>query len=976
MYKTIFTYLFILYFIPFSAQEPVFKQFTTRDGLPSNEVHYVFSDSKGYMWFCTDAGIAKYNASDFKLYNTSNGMPDNTVFELAEDAKGRIWFRTVTSKVGYISNDTVFNIDAAPLISEFAADGKIISMAFAPDGSLYLGRQSFLPCSFLRVTAPFKKKNVEKIDITPTNRCGINVIVLNNDKVVFTEARNNTYGYNYNINIYNEMMELKMKDSSSHLETLPISHFHKEEDNLYYTTFKNIIKYNLKSKKIDKRGQPFSTLAIGVVSDSLLLVGSINNGVWYYDKNNLERRGNNILKNISATCFAHDYQKSLWISTLESGVFYFSANDVVKYKINNENESPVTTMINCGYNSIMVGHNDGTIKRIELNYKRSTSIIDIIKLDISIPKDVGAISGLVPITEHKVMVSGIYHNVLLQRTKNDYEIIRVNLPNAIHNWCKKQDKIILCGRSEIYEADSTCTNIKHLGHVNDRISAVCYDGKTIYVAGWNGIYSYNEKTGTFDNNGIIKERVEGMAVKGGAVYFATKSKGVIVNYGNRMDTINESTGLISNFCRGIETNGFDVWAITNMGLSKITEQNGSGYKIDNFPLDYFVDQVDIKEIVLVGDMLFFSSINNIYALHVGVESLNEMMKPVTLKIGKKFYHKGLIEFSGPPSDAVLCYEALFYKLKGKIKFRYRYNQGEWSYANQTSVQLGALRPGEYTIEVEALGSSGNWIKAPHMLKISINKPLWQSPIFVLAIIVLLSSLIGLALYWMSQRQIRKEQLKDQLKMQMIELESKSVRSQMNPHFIFNSLNTLHRFILESDVANAEKYLTRFSKLLRKLIESSTSDKISLMEEINILKSYLEIEQLRFSKPFKFEIINEVSEAEDIFIPFMLIQPFIENALWHGLMQKSEDREIHISFNRMDNFRIICVVDDNGIGREAAKQYRDPIKKKSLAIEFIRQRLELVSKVRGIDSYFKVIDKKNEHNESLGTKVEIILPILN
>lgn len=85
-----------------AAQEPVFKQFTVRDGLPSNEVHFVLSDSKGYLWFCTDAGIARYNANTFKIFNTENSMPDNTVFEVAEDGAGRIWYRTVTSKIGYI----------------------------------------------------------------------------------------------------------------------------------------------------------------------------------------------------------------------------------------------------------------------------------------------------------------------------------------------------------------------------------------------------------------------------------------------------------------------------------------------------------------------------------------------------------------------------------------------------------------------------------------------------------------------------------------------------------------------------------------------------------------------------------------------------------------------------------------------------------------------------------------------------------
>ncbi|MBA2610583.1 MAG: histidine kinase [Bacteroidetes bacterium] len=210
---------------------------------------------------------------------------------------------------------------------------------------------------------------------------------------------------------------------------------------------------------------------------------------------------------------------------------------------------------------------------------------------------------------------------------------------------------------------------------------------------------------------------------------------------------------------------------------------------------------------------------------------------------------------------------------------------------------------------------------------------------------------------------------------LLELETKSVRTQMNPHFIFNSLNTLNRFILEADLANAEIYLSKFSKLLRKLMESSAADKISLEEEIEILKGYIEIEKLRFSDSFEFEVQCFVNKAEDISIPFMLVQPFVENAIWHGLIPKKENRFLNISFLPLDENRITCIVNDNGVGREEAAKHKDPLKKKSLAIDFIKQRLELITKAKNIACYFTMTDKKDAELRSLGTKVEIIIPIL-
>lgn len=250
---------------------------------------------------------------------------------------------------------------------------------------------------------------------------------------------------------------------------------------------------------------------------------------------------------------------------------------------------------------------------------------------------------------------------------------------------------------------------------------------------------------------------------------------------------------------------------------------------------------------------------------------------------------------------------------------------------------------------------------------------------IILIIVGILVLIGLSI-WLSVRRYKKvtrrKQEQIELANRLLELETKAIRTQMNPHFVFNSLNTLHRFILEAKVEEAEKYLTKFSILLRKLIESSTSDKITLQEEIEILQGYLAIEKMRFSNSFDYEIKVDIAHTNEIFIPFMLIQPFVENALWHGLMAKKGGRVLSIHFKRLDALRLLCEVEDNGVGRAAASQNRDPLKKKSLAIDFISQRMELFKKTKGIDCGFKVLDKKDDNNQSLGTKIEITLPILN
>jgi hypothetical protein len=227
-----------------------------------------------------------------------------------------------------------------------------------------------------------------------------------------------------------------------------------------------------------------------------------------------------------------------------------------------------------------------------------------------------------------------------------------------------------------------------------------------------------------------------------------------------------------------------------------------------------------------------------------------------------------------------------------------------------------------------------------------------------------------------RRRMEKEQAMNIINTRMNELETKAIRTQMNPHFIFNSLNTLQRFVLERDAENGYEYLTKFSSLLRKMLESSTAETISLSEEIEIIHNYLELEKMRFTNSFEYSITSTVKDPDSVKIPFMLIQPFVENSIWHGLLPKNEERVLKINLSELDEKRILCIVDDNGVGRAYSNEHKNPLKKKSLALDFISQRLELLKKSSGIDCYFNIIDKKDSSANSLGTTVEIIIPKLN
>tara|TARA_E500000318_G_scaffold107456_1_gene116777 strand:- start:1390 stop:3201 length:1812 start_codon:yes stop_codon:yes gene_type:complete len=204
-----------------------------------------------------------------------------------------------------------------------------------------------------------------------------------------------------------------------------------------------------------------------------------------------------------------------------------------------------------------------------------------------------------------------------------------------------------------------------------------------------------------------------------------------------------------------------------------------------------------------------------------------------------------------------------------------------------------------------------------------------------------------------------------------------LRTQINPHFIFNSLNSIQNLINSNNRVSAMKYLSKFSKLLRQTLESSIENNISLAEEIDFLKRYLELESLRFENAFTYNIsvdINIIS-PEDIEMPQLMIQPFVENAIIHGLLNKKEgERVLNISFSKQDNF-LLCTIDDNGVGRHAAKQYKKTSeKRKSRGMEVTQKRIDTLYSKEIEDQLLQIIDKTDSDGNPSGTTIILKIPL--
>lgn len=212
---------------------------------------------------------------------------------------------------------------------------------------------------------------------------------------------------------------------------------------------------------------------------------------------------------------------------------------------------------------------------------------------------------------------------------------------------------------------------------------------------------------------------------------------------------------------------------------------------------------------------------------------------------------------------------------------------------------------------------------------------------------------------------------------MVEVEMQALRAQMNPHFIFNSLNSINRYIVKSDSATASLYLTRFAKLIRLILDNSNNKSITLSNEILALSLYIEMESIRFEKKFTYNIhVDSSIDADNTYVPPLIIQPYAENAIWHGLLHKEDAGHLNIAIFRKNDQMLQCIIEDDGVGREKAGELKSKSvsSKKSLGMKLTENRLGLLSKHAVTENLITIEDVKDGEGNAGGTRVVLNIPV--
>lgn len=968
-YFNIIFYLFVVAGI--TAQEPFMFHYSVKDGLPSKEVHSIIQDSKGYIWICTDGGIARYNANSFKVFSSAEGLPDNTVFEIMEDKKGRLWFRTFTGGIGFVANDSVHVIGANKKIREWQKSGLLQSFAIDEVGNLWIGRTGIDECFFIKVAPPFEEKNVEKIP-GEIGKCGIDVRHFGS-KLVFAEGRVNSLKDKtpYVIVIRNEGNEIVFKDTILSGQTIGFSRFFKDDKEVIFISGQFIRRYDVvkMKKNISKNTQSIITF---LKDSNDIKVGFRANGVYEYTAG-FDSAKANYLNGQSISAITKDKNGGYWFGTLEDGVYYCPDRDhysISLYKEDKENFISSTLKINDSL--VLLGTIRGQLIYAGLKDGRMNTVEFIRN-----PYNISTINSMFNIKNFQIVVTTAdgFIQVLDLNTRTLTKKIWQNYKRIQPNYLTYYALSV----SQLDELSPIDLRVVREMQFKDRLTSMAFseNGEKMFVGGLKGLYEVESMAETFSGKPVLELHVEDLAYQNGQLFIATKNAGILIKKGERLDSINVKNGIASNICRKLFLNGSEVWVLTSVGLSRIMYTDNKSYNIRNYS---FKDQVfpeGIKEVSFFNNTLVYADKCNLHFFPLTQLNATSAFRISSISVNERKRNIATSLFNYDESDVEVNFEALFYQNNRRIDYRYKFKTDSlWNYTTGNKLRFPNLASGEYSLLLQVKDSNGDWMNCENNFSFTIKKPFWRTWQFILIEILLGVGILLLLARYRYIRVLEKEREHYRVNNKFHELEVRHLKSQMNPHFIFNSLNTLQRFILEEDTTNAHEYLTKFAALLRKMLESSTSETISLNEEIGIVRHYIEVEKIRFGNAFDYKVGVQVKNPEKVKVPFMLVQPFVENAIWHGLMPKKEERMLCVLFSDLDERRVVCEIDDNGVGREFKQKEKNLLKKKSLAIELISQRLDLLKKTTGVECSVSIIDKKDRSGYSMGTKVTIILPKLD
>ena len=983
MIKTFFLG-FILPLFSLIQPDPYFITYDVENGLPSSEVYEIITDDTGLVWITTDRGVVSFDGNSFKLYTKKDGLTDNTNFHLYQDSKSKIWFSGFNKTLSYLENDTIRSFGSSGVLGETLDDhpGSWINHIFEDKQENYfLVPKKSSDKSIFKID---RNNEFSKIDNNELNEL---IIETKNECIIMFQIGDNLISF-YEIPIYghSNVINYNSRKAIRHKEWI------------VYGDLNSIYKSKIGNSTQSYRF-PTAIEKIYIDYEGDLWVCT-NAGLFNFQDADITSNPKVYFEDYLISTIAQDFQGNYWIGTNDSGIRFIPSFDIDVIKPKNESLKYNRVLTVCKQEDIIafgtsnskfivVDKNNNcnvfqapnTLKNEQINtilpwtYKNSF-IIDkgsVFHSNTFKKQEKVEVSGKVPL-EHAIVFfdnndfvyfdsgykfniyqyvegSGFKHKSLTQI--NEFKLEKAFQDQKNNIWLGTNKGLLLVKNHE-YSNHKKILDGK--GEELGRISSICEGQPDVIIATTigNGAFIIKDETvvSIEDKVQLSSQMINrALALNDTILLLATNNGIDILQYKWKdklelkfLYNLNYSDGLISNYINDIEYwNGY-IWAATNNGICRFSPEGLNDINVPQIPI--YISSFENKD--------------SIYSL-----SQN-------------------LEFEHNQNDILITYNGLsFQQQKDKIEYKYRLikdneeSSSRWYFTTDRNQRFNDLTAGEYLFEVNSKNKLRIWNDKPASIKFSIKPHFTQWLSFKL----LIGSLFLFVTYLIYISQIRRIQRKQEREKELSKAKQKvqaaelaSIRNQMNPHFVYNSLNSIQNLIFKNDKQGANHYLSKFSRLMRESLEFTSLDFISLDKEINFLKNYTDLESLRFPNRFAFNIhIDSDIDESEIFIPSLILQPIVENSIKHGFSNLKEKGELKIIIESINDNYLSLTVADNGHGSQVKTKSISNNKEEahsSLGIGLVKNRLELLnqSKFDGKATFKEVISES-------GYTTTITLPFL-
>ena len=971
MKKTVFLFLFLLAIPTFHlfGQLPASYSFNDEERFEADGTYDLFEDDSANIWMSTQDGLYRYDGSSFKHFVNNQYAQDYS--RIKQDKEGRIWCQNFAGQVFYVAGDELLLFGD---FKDYFRSDFLYNVAFFP--------RVFVGSEYGLVEKEFGKEEIIKHHFNPRSIEGLDRVVdgdtLLHDPSIILGAKDSFLFLFDHVKIYkwdvNEHTSTILKEyergwsKNPWIKNNDFGIILKNESQLALSIYD--YETNSFSRRIFEDNFEMTDFIEIEGTNSMLM--SYKGGVSIINEGDVRRSPNRMFHGMYVSDIMKDREGNIWVSTLSDGIFIIPDLQMQYIKT----EGRVKYFLEVPEVGLLAFTSDGKIYQIDPTFEK----IGDFEMTVEHPYYIPA-SGIIGVSNSPLGFDVGSRTIVKNSFGLNAKSVSFIRPHAAFFSQTAQ-----LGIRSLHPLDTVVSFLpdpiklktKYQGLYFQSIRPVRsfknrYDKENncLYVCFSDGLFVYADRRETrveYEGKPIIARDI---LLGDEGVLWIADTEGKLFKYRN--GKVNYLLSLNAS------VNALDEWGVylfcgSYSGVFKVNKKSLAVERIDE--CDGLLSN-QVRTICIYEGTVYAATKKGLSCFAASHSQINEVPPLVQINgmtiNSKEMPLQAAFELEHDQNNFVIYFGAVSHRSRGNFQFKYKMSGIDSSWTTHPSeinfARYPSVPPGEYVFELKAVNEDGVE-SAPKKINFSVAEPFYRKTSFYILIIlfiVLVVSTIFIIRIRIIQRQNKLLSAKSEIEKQLSASQLTALRSQMNPHFVFNALNSVQDYIMNNRKELAGNYLGLFADLMRKYLNHSQEEELLLEEEIETLEMYLELEKVRFEETLTYEVdVDPEIDPAFVKMPAMLVQPFVENAIKHGLLHQSGERKLYVGFHKT-NGELIIQVKDNGIGREASAKIRKSQNRphRSFATSAIKRRVELLNQSTAFQIEITYVDL-----EPNGTEVKI------